>query len=146
MNDLHTNAKRMIGLFERMRSARSSPAFNLLKELNLSFSHMGVIRCLAEHGEMTMKQIAECLQITPPSVTVLVRRLEQTKMVQRRANDNDSRVTLLSLAPQGQQFHSQFVEEHLTSMTRLLKGLTPDEQEEFLNLLERAVEAMISDE
>ena len=35
MNDLYTNAKRMVSLFEQMRHARSSPAFALLKQLNL---------------------------------------------------------------------------------------------------------------
>jgi phage-related tail fiber protein len=42
MNDVYTNAKRMVSLFEQMRHARSSPAFALLKQLNLSFSHMAV--------------------------------------------------------------------------------------------------------
>ena len=55
MNDLYTNAKRMVSLFEQMRHARSSPAFALLKQLNLSFSHMAALRLLAPDRVLTMK-------------------------------------------------------------------------------------------
>ena len=144
MNDLYTNAKRMVSLFEQMRHARSSPAFALLKQLNLSFSHMAALRLLAPDRVLTMKEIAERLQITPPSVTVLVRRLEQTRLVQRTPHRSDSRVTLLSLTEQGRQFHEQFASEHVENMVHLLKGLSASEQEQFLDLLERAVKGMIA--
>ncbi|HYF61825.1 MAG TPA: MarR family transcriptional regulator [Herpetosiphonaceae bacterium] len=144
MNDLYANAKRMVSLFEQMRHARSSPAFALLKQLNLSFSHMAALRLLAPDNVLTMKEIAERLQITPPSVTVLVRRLEQTRLVRRMPHQSDSRVTLLSLTDQGRQFHEQFASEHVENMVHLLKGLSADEQAQFLDLLERAVKGMIA--
>jgi DNA-binding MarR family transcriptional regulator len=53
-------------------------------------------------------------------------------------------VTLLSLTEQGRQFHEQFASEHVENMAHLLKGLSPGEQEQFLDLLERAVKGMIS--
>jgi DNA-binding MarR family transcriptional regulator len=144
MNDLYANAKRMVGLFEQMRHTRSSPAFVLLKQLNLSFSHMAALRLLAPDSVLTMKDIADRLQITPPSVTVLVRRLEQTRLVQRTPHPSDSRVTLLSLTEQGRQFHEQVASEHIENMAHLLQGLSASEQEQFLALLERAVRGMIA--
>jgi len=142
MNDLLANARRMIALFERMRTTRPSPAFEQLKQLNLSFSHLRTLRLLAPDRVMTMKDLAEELQITPPSVTALTRRLVQAGLVERGAHAEDSRVVLLSLTDAGRTLHQQLSQEHMERMASLLQGLSPDEQAQFLNLLERAVDAL----
>lgn len=142
MSDLLTNAKRMVRLFEQMRDTRPGAAFEQLKQLNLSISHLRVMRLLS-HGEvLSMKDIAEQLQLTPPSVTALSRRLTQTGLVHRTAHAEDSRVVLLSLTDAGRIFHEQLTQEHTDRMARLLQGLSEQEQQQFLDLLDRAVHAM----
>lgn len=132
----------MMYLFEQMRHAPPTPAFMQLRDLNLSFSHMRVLRLLALHENLPMKELAEHLAITPPSVTALTRRLLQIGFVQRSAHPDDSRVALLSLTRHGRALHDQLGREHVQQMARLLQGLSATEQEQFLDLLERAVRAL----
>ena len=143
MSDLTTNAQRMIKLFAQMREARPGPAIIQLKQLNLSFSHMRVLHVLAPDRVLSMKDLAEELQITPPSLTALTRRLVQTGLVQRTAHSEDSRIMLLSLTEAGRALHEQLNREHTEQMARLLQGLSEQEQQQFLDLLEQAVNALL---
>lgn len=142
MSDVLANAQRMVQLFEQMRDPRPGPGLAQLKQLNLSFSHMRALRLLAPDRVLSMKDLAEELQLTPPSVTALTRRMVQTGLVQRSAHTEDSRVMLLSLTEAGQRLHEQLTQENVERMAQLLQGLTEQEQTQFLDLLERAINAM----
>lgn len=141
MNDCSTNAHRLLQLFEAMRDHRFSSAFRRLNELNLSFSHLRALHTLAPDRTLAMKDLAEQLQLSPPSVTALTRRLVQTGLVRREVHAEDSRIALLSLTDAGQALLRDLYEDQLQRMERLLQGLAPEEQELFLDLLERAVQA-----
>ncbi len=141
--DTHTpNARRLLQLFHQMRDAKPGSAIRRLQELNLSMSHIRFMHVLLPDHSLPMKELADALVLTPPSVTALTRRLVQTGMVQRDADSTDSRVTLLSLTDEGRALLRDMYDQHLNDMERLLDGLTPDEQEQFLNLMERAVSAL----
>jgi DNA-binding MarR family transcriptional regulator len=144
MPDLSTNAHRLLQLFERMRNGKTGPAFTRLSQLNLSFSHVRVLHLLAPDRTLAMKDLAEQLDLSPPSVTALVRRLAQAGLVQRQGHAEDCRVVLLSLTDEGRALLKELYHHHLRRMELLLEGLTPEEQQLFLGLLERAVQALQS--
>ncbi len=146
MAQLDTNAHRLLGLFELMRESRPSPAIARMQALNVSFAHVRAMHMLAPDRTLAMKDLAEQLQLTPPSVTALTRRLVQTGLVRREPHPEDSRVSLLSLTAEGQALLQELYQSHLERMRRLLQGLTMEEQQLFLDLLERAVYALQSDE
>jgi DNA-binding MarR family transcriptional regulator len=138
MEDRPTNAERLLRLFERLRPQMLGPAFRRLHDLELSPSHIRVLRALRGGGPMPMKDLAEHLCIKPPSVTSLARRLLETGLVAREHYAADSRVALILLTAEGQALHRQLHDEQLAAMDRLLARLTPEEQQTFLDLLERA--------
>src|SRR6185503_58411 len=144
MPDPSDNAHRLLQLFERMRNSRPGPAFMRLSQLNLSFSHVRALHLLAPERTLAMKDLAEQLDLSPPSVTALVRRLAQTGLVQRQAHAEDSRVVLLSLTDEGRALLKELYYDQLRRMELLLEGLSPAEQQLFLSLLERAVQALQS--
>jgi DNA-binding MarR family transcriptional regulator len=142
MHDPLTNAHRLLQFFELMRSNRPGTAFVRLNQLNLSFSHMRALHLLASGRTLAMKDLAEQLYLSPPSVTALTRRLVQTGLVRRQAHAEDSRIVLLSLTDEGQTLLQQLYQDQLQRMEQLLQALAPEEQEQFLTLLERAVQSM----
>jgi DNA-binding MarR family transcriptional regulator len=138
-NDTSDNPRRLLALMERLRPLLLGPAFRRLHELQLSPSHHRVLRTLFHTSPLAMKELAEQLSLTPPSVTNLTRRLVETGLVARRAHAEDSRVALLDLTDAGHQLHAELAAEQLQSMSRLLAALSPEEQQTLLDLLERAV-------
>jgi DNA-binding MarR family transcriptional regulator len=138
MSTLRSHALRMLHLFERMRHRPPSPAMRRLAELNLSHSHLRLVQLLAPDRTLAMKELADELQLTPPSITALTRRLAQTGLVARQPHAEDSRVALLSLTDAGRRLHQQLYEEQLGHMQYLLASLSDEEQLLFLDLLDRA--------
>ena len=57
---------------------RPAPALVRLAELNLSFSHLRTMHLLFPDKSLQMKELAERLCMTPPSVTALTRRLVES--------------------------------------------------------------------
>lgn len=139
MNNFTDNPRRLLDLLERLRPLLLGPAFRRLHELQLSPSHHRVLRTLVNDSPLAMKELAEQLSLTPPSVTNLTRRLVETGLVARRAHAEDSRVALLDLTDAGHKLHAELTAEQLESMGRFLAALTPEEQQTFLDLFERAV-------
>lgn len=135
------SAEQLARLFERIRSLHTSPAFSRLMHMNLSFSHLKALRHVACNGEVPMKDLAEVLEMTPPSVTALVRRLERTGLLKRFRHATDSRIWLLRLTDQGQALMNALRQQQLLLMQQLLAQLEPAEQQTLLGLLERAVAA-----
>ncbi len=143
MTQTTANARRLLSLFERMRATKMDGAISRLHALNLSFSHVRALHMLAAAPHLQMKDLAEKLGFTPPSVTALTRRLVATGMVQRQPHADDSRVALLSLTDDGRALLADIYQEQLKGMERLLDGLTPEEQAQFLDLMERAVSTLV---
>ncbi|GAB4435464.1 MAG: MarR family transcriptional regulator [Chloroflexi bacterium OHK40] len=139
MSDPNANARRMLGIMERLRPLFLGPAFRRLTELQLSPSHHRMLRVLATAHPMAMKDLADRLGLTPPSITALTRRLVATGLVERRAHLDDSRVALLDLTAAGNALYQELMAEQLLGMRRLLDTLSPAEQETLLELLDRAV-------
>ncbi len=142
MTEFSKNAQRLLQLFDQMRDRRLGTTFLRLSDLNLSFTHVRALRLLTTTNAMAMKDLAEQLHLTPPSVTALTRRLVQTGLIHREAHSEDSRVALVSLTSAGQDLLQDISHDQLGQMELLLRGLTPEEQELFLDLLERAVRAI----
>ncbi len=146
MTTIREHAGRMLELLESMRHERSAPAFERVAELDLSFTHLRMMHLLLPDKALAMKQLAEQLGMTPPSVTALTRRLVQTGLVQRQNHPRDQRVVLLSLTDEGRRLLNQLYEGRLHHMELLLQGLAPAERELFIRLLERAVRTMNEDQ
>lgn len=138
MDQSQANAERLLRLLERLRPQLIGPAFKQLHALELSPSHMRMLRALHGQESLAMKELADQLCIKPPSVTSLTRRLVEIGLVGRQTHAADSRVVLLELTEAGRALHQALYEEQLAGMARLLARLTPDEQQTFLDLLERA--------
>ncbi|HMQ33564.1 MAG TPA: MarR family transcriptional regulator [Chloroflexaceae bacterium] len=132
------NAERLLSLLERLRPQLMGPAFRRLHDLELSPSHIRMLRALHSGESLAMKDLADQLCIKPPSVTSLTRRLVATGLVGRQAHAEDSRVVLIGLTEAGRALHRELHEEQLANMARLLARLSPAEQRTFLDLLERA--------
>ncbi len=144
MNDTRANAYRLIQIFESIRRTKPAPMMRRLELLDLLPSHFRALHLLASGEKLTMKDLAKRLGMTPPSVTVLTRRLQQKGLIGRARDRDDRRVVLLSLTEEGRKLLDEMLEERLQVMERLLQGLSPEEQQLLLDLLARAVEAMQS--
>ena len=100
-------------------------------------SHGDILVCLYEQDKMTMKDIADKIQRTRPTVTVLVDKLEKLGYIKREISQEDSRYTYIVLTKKGQDFKPIFekISEDLNNL--LYKNLTEQESNILDNLLQK---------
>lgn len=105
----------------------------ILEELNkngiteLAPSHGDILAMLYKYEKLTMKDLAEKIHRTKPTVTVLVNKLEKLSYVKREKSSEDSRITYIKLTSKGEEFRSIFekISEDLNKM--LYKNLSEDD-------------------
>lgn len=102
-------------------------------------SHGDILFCLYKNGKMTMKDIANCIHRTKPTVTVLVDKLEKLGYLKREPSDEDNRCTYIVLTKKGEDFKVIFekISEKLNEM--LYKNLSPEESELIEKLLRKVL-------
>jgi DNA-binding MarR family transcriptional regulator len=141
MNTSDENARRLLELMNRLRPLLLESVIRHFRSMQLSPSHGQVLGALWHTSPLAMKDVANHLGLTPPSITAIARHLVESGLVARRPHADDSRVALLELTEAGHALHRQLRAESLREMEQLLSALAPEEQRTFLDLLERVVAA-----
>ena len=100
-------------------------------------SHGDILVCLYNQDKMTMKDIADKIHKTRPTVTVLVDKLEKLGYLKREVSSEDSRYTYICLTKQGLDFKPIFeqISNDLTDM--LYKNLSDSEADILEELLRK---------
>jgi DNA-binding MarR family transcriptional regulator len=94
-----------------------------------------LLRALAERDGQSQKELAEKLQITPATLTVMLSRMEKAGLVIRKQDEADQRISRVFLTEKGRQAHLE-VKEVLEGMDALcFHGFTPEEKIIFRRLL-----------
>jgi MarR family transcriptional repressor of mexAB-oprM operon len=112
-----------------------------LEDAAVSPAQMALLDWIVASPGCGVQDIADGLGLTPPTVSVGVRRLEESNLVERRPNPQDGRSVQFFLTRRGQALQRKIQDSHRRKFRRLLAGLTPQEQETLLQLLERALQA-----
>ncbi len=110
---------------------------NLRDAKGLAPSHGDILICLYQDGKMTMKDIAQKIRRTKPTVTVLVDKLEKSGFVKREVSESDSRSFNIVLTKKGEDFRPVFekISKGLNEM--LHKNLTDKEADTLEKLLSK---------
>jgi DNA-binding MarR family transcriptional regulator len=101
---------------------------------------MAIIDFVAPSPHCGVKEIARGLKLSTPTVSVSVRQLEEAGFLERQPHPTDRRAVQLFLTPAGQELHEQTYAFRRQTFERLLSGLTPEERETLLSLLEKALD------
>ncbi len=90
-------------------------------------SHGDILALLYYEGKSTMKDIAEKIHRTKPTVTVLVDKLEKLGFVKREKSVIDNRITYIELTQKAEEFKPIFEKISKDLNELLYKNLTEEE-------------------
>jgi DNA-binding MarR family transcriptional regulator len=86
---------------------------------------------------LRLTDLSERLLIRPPSVTGVVERLEQTRLVARDESATDQRVKQITLTARGRQLVERVLPVHAARIEAVMAALTSVEQGQLQRLLHR---------
>lgn len=103
---------------------------------DLSEQQWRVMRILAERGSLDASELADRAFILAPSVTRIIRSLEERGVITRRRDDLDGRRTLLSITPGGSAIIDEIAPESRLVYQRLEEHLGVERIDALLDMLE----------
>lgn len=111
-------------------------------EIDLSMPQLRLIRFVSGHTGCHLQDIADGLSLSPPTVSVGIRKLEEGGWVERRQDPEDGRATCVYLTEQSELAIREAL-AHQKQIARLFfSGLSSLEQEQMLELLEKGITSM----
>jgi MarR family transcriptional regulator, organic hydroperoxide resistance regulator len=135
--------KNLVALCSRVSSnARKIIVSELAKQgvTDIVPSHGSILHLLYIRKEVTMKEIADYVHKTKPTITVLVNKLEKLGYVVREKSDEDNRVSYIKLTEKGHKLKPIFekVSDYLND--KVYKNLDEKESELAKKVLEKVLE------
>ena len=117
--------------------------------LELSVSQFKLLMTVRHQGEVTLKELAEKLNVSPPSVSVMVDKLVDRKLLTRERSQQDRRKVVIQVSPDEKACLDAMEEKVLHVFTQLLEDVGPEiakKWEEVLTKVEQVLEPIQQDE
>lgn len=127
-------------LFVQLNRAYASKCFRQMAALGLHPGQIPFIMLLSQHEDMSQKEIAEELQVKPPTVNVMVQRMEKAGIIGRKHDPDDQRVTRVFLTEKGQEMKTLVARQVEKNESYVQKGFTDTEKCLFCRFLEQIIE------
>jgi len=105
------------------------------KNEDLTMKDLFVLETLGRFGETTMSELAASLGVPLTTMTSIVGRLVEKGYLERRRTEEDRRVVLVSLSPEGRNLFARHREEYVRAVREVLAGLPEEEQAKILALI-----------
>ncbi|MCX5841967.1 MAG: MarR family winged helix-turn-helix transcriptional regulator [Deltaproteobacteria bacterium] len=98
-------------------------------------THGDIIWALLTFGDLPMKKLAEIIHRDKSTVTALVKKLIKFGYVEKKINEADNRVNIISLTKKGRAMRSSFWEVSEALRKRAYRGLSDREKKTLMRLL-----------
>lgn len=126
-SELRTSVMRLARRLRRMRA-----------DTSLSLGQLAALGTLDRHGAMTPGELAAHERVQPPSMTRIVKALEESGYVTRTAHPTDGRQVVVALTSEGVRLLKEDRKQREAWLAQRLRDLTPDERD----LLHHAAEVL----
>lgn len=109
----------------------SASVTNMLKKdmqsYGLNPTEFTVMEVLYSKGEQPIQIIGNKVLLASSSITYVIDQLEKKKFVERKVNEKDRRVTLVSLTEQGHAIMEDIFPQHTQVISELYSDLSDDD-------------------
>ena len=131
-------------LWAYLNRRSSAELFEMVAELDSSFSQVKMLFLLEDGGEHSVKEIATHLGLSLPAASRAVDGLIQRGYVSRRESAEDRRSRLIALTDDGRAVVEKVLRARLKTLERFAGELTPQERESLATALLPIVERIAS--
>ena len=126
-----------VEMISQLMGELESKAFEVEGFSDITMNQMHYLETIAHLGEPTFGDLADCLGVTRPSVSVIVKKLIDTGYLMKIQSKLDRRVYHLQLTEKGKRFNELHSEVHQILARRITENLNQDEIEALAALMER---------
>ncbi|MFS8601693.1 MarR family transcriptional regulator [Priestia megaterium] len=104
---------------------------------NLTITKFLILKFIGVSSKRMVAEISSNLKLTSGATTILLNQLEDDALVQRVRDQKDRRIVWISLTEAGETLVNYVIEQRNLFWQDMLFALTPEEQDEYLRMLEK---------
>ncbi len=105
----------------------------------LSPTQVNIVDFLHSEEYLTVKDLSRLLELSPPTVSVAVKKMEESGLIQKSISSRDGRITILELTDKAENLYKAIERYRREKVRKLMANLNKEEQKIFLHLLGKAV-------
>ncbi len=103
----------------------------------LTEKQFGYLRKIDDRGEITMGDLAEMFDLSKPTVTEMIRKFDDTGMIEKRRCDSDGRVFFISLTEKGKLLANTNKLESERAVEKIFDRLTEEERHTLKDIFDK---------
>ena len=103
-------------------------SMHLLLDLKIHPGQCGMLWGLSQNDGLSQKELASKMGITPPSITVMIRKMEAEDLIEKHQDEKDQRITRIYITEKGRKI-AENMDDALHQM----------EKEAFANMSEQEI-------
>lgn len=126
-------------LLKQIHDVQKKNIDNTLRNLDLTFSQINVLRALVHTAEkqMSLKELEKTLHVAQSTTARIVAKMESKGLIESFGDVSDKRIKYIRLTQYGEQYSSNAKQKLEEEETRLLSSLTETEKIVFVSLLQK---------
>lgn len=128
--------KILIGLHKNVKEL-DRRTLDIARSYGLSLSQFMVLEALYSKGNLSIGEVREAILSSVGTISLVVKNLEKMGYVKRKTDENDKRVSILSLTDEGRDVIGKVIPENETMIYDYMKDLSGGEIETLLSLLKK---------
>ena len=126
-------------LLKQLHDVQEKNINNTLRNLDLTFSQINVLRALVHSADkqMSLKELEKILHVAQSTTARIVTKMESKGLIDSFSDVSDKRIKYIRLTQYGEQYSSNAKQKLEEEETRLLSSLTETEKIVFVSLLQK---------
>lgn len=126
-------------LLKQIHDVQEKNINNTLRNLDLTFSQINVLRALVHSADkqMSLKELEKILHVAQSTTARIVTKMESKGLIDSFSDVSDKRIKYIRLTQYGEQYSSNAKQKLEEEETRLLSSLTETEKMVFISLLQK---------
>lgn len=108
-----------------------------IRKHRLNLTEFAVLELLFHKGPQPIQKIGQKVLLASSSITYVVDKLEQKKLLVRMASPDDRRVTLAQLTSDGNRLMEAIFPEHSQAINEIMDVLTAEEKQSLIEQLKK---------
>lgn len=125
----------MMGLMGIVSHRAVNTAKNMYREFDLNRSQASILFTLHKNESITQKDLAKRLNITAPSITSSIQKMERDGYISREPDKSDQRMMRLALTEKGESCIQSIIDVAERMERIMFEGMSTEEKDIFRQLL-----------
>lgn len=102
--DCNFDHMKTLGVLGQVTHLSNYHAKQLFGKYDLKPGHAGILFVLNKEGELSQRELAKKMNLTPPTITSAIQKMEKLGYVRRKPDEHDQRVLRLCITEDGKAY------------------------------------------